>query len=288
MANNNTAPTHWKSFWFWASLLAVLISFLGLISLIWIGAAKEWFAERFAAVYTPTGAVLVAALASLGTALNYYHQAKDRYERDTEEANHKREEALWERFHKAAESFGTKDRDLVGIRQAGVYALCGVGDDWIRYRRGRGDDNTLLCSEAETISDLLCAQLRRKGHVPQAGITAGTYHENEAQVNDAIISQLAVRFNKIHGAWRGQGMVLDLRGADLSASLWSDMDLRKAVLAKADLTNIDLRRSLLSDANFTRAILDEADVSNSTITPDQIAQTASAVNVTGQPTSTGP
>nr|WP_179275172.1 pentapeptide repeat-containing protein [Rhodococcus sp. 06-1059B-a] len=288
MANNNTAPTHWKSFWFWASLIAVLVSFFGLIALIWVGAAKEWFAIRFAAVYTPAGAVLVAALASLGTALNYYHQARDRHDRDTEEANHKREAALWDRFHKAAESFGTKDRDLVGIRQAGVYALCGVGDDWIRYRRGRGDDSTILRGEAETIADLLCAQIRRRGHIVQTGVTSGSYHDNEAQINDTIISQLAIRLNKIHGAWSGLGIVLDLHGADLSKSLWSDIDLRNAVLASADLTDIDLRGSLLDGANLARAILDDADISNSTITPSQIALTASSINVTGHPTPVRP
>ncbi|OZD13031.1 pentapeptide repeat-containing protein [Rhodococcus sp. 06-156-3C] len=272
MANSRSYPSKWKSFWFWTSLLAVILALGALVALIWVGSAKEWFAERFSGVYTPAGAVLVAALASLGAALNYYHQAKDRHDRETEEANHKREAALWERFHKAAEAFGTKERDLVGIRQAGVYALCGVGDDWVRYRRGLGDEEQALKNEVETIADLLCAQLRRKAHIPACGIVRGPSHENESQVNDAIISQLAVRLNEQHGTWKGLGLILDLHGADLTKSLWANLDLRQAVLVDADMRDIDLRKSSLAGADLTRAQIEKADITGSDLTSSQLAK----------------
>ncbi|WP_196248458.1 hypothetical protein [Rhodococcoides fascians] len=147
MAKLNSYPSKWRSFWFWTSLLAVFLSLVALIGLVWAGSVKEWFAERFSGVYTPVGAVLVASFASLGAALNYYHQAKDKHDREIEESNYKREGALWDRSHRAAEAFGIKDSDLVGIRQSGVYALCGVGDDWIRHRRPLGDTDRALRNE---------------------------------------------------------------------------------------------------------------------------------------------
>ncbi|WP_268988312.1 pentapeptide repeat-containing protein [Rhodococcoides fascians] len=95
---------------------------------------------------------------------------------------------------------------------------------------------------------------------------------NESQVNDAIISQFAVRLNKQSGAWRGLGLVLDLHGADLSKSLWSNLDLRRAIFNGADMRDIDLRGCLLAGADLTRAQLEKADVSGSDLTTAQLAK----------------
>ncbi|MEU9805074.1 pentapeptide repeat-containing protein [Mycobacterium sp. NPDC050853] len=115
--------------------------------------------------------------------------------------------------------------------------------------------------ECDTIVSILCAQLKKTSHLDQT--LTKSQQEEEAAVNDAIISRLQVACQRggphgKTGAWAGR-LRLDLRGADLSESLLAGVDFTGAVLKDANLYSTEFKGALLDAANLSRADVRLAD-----------------------------
>ncbi len=242
--------------WFRVSVGSAAFFTVALASLVIGGLRWEWVANRFAATFTPLGAVVAASIASAGAA--YVH---DKQAQATERSgNREYERGLWERFQQATQLFANKDH--FATRVAGVYALCGLADEWIRHHESTGvTDHIRKRAEVETITDLLSAHLRRNLHKKTSATASAK--EIEALVNESILAQFAIRFRPTDSTstrWAGLGIVLDLHGTDLSSTLWSGVDLTGADLTRADLTDIDLRNADLTGVITKNAVFDGADL----------------------------
>ncbi|MFI7162837.1 pentapeptide repeat-containing protein [Rhodococcus erythropolis] len=95
-------------------------------------------------------------------------------------------------------------------------------------------------------------------------------------MNEAIIAQIGVHCRNVRalpgvgeirsvdvGPWADKGIVLDLRTADLSKSLWGSVELTCAVLNAANLFDIDLSEANLVGADLRWTDLRKADLSYS-------------------------
>lgn len=204
---------------------------------------------------------MVAALASAGAALTVIAQSRIAERNRREDI----ESGFWKRYDDAARQLSDPSLGFA-VRAAGVYALAGLANDWIRHHKNLAiqrntdrDANT----ECVTIIDLLCAQLRRNTHLDKE-LDKNRILE-EQLVNEAILSRLLTELRLECrladgqyecGMWVGR-TALDLRGSDLTSVRMTGLALEGAVLRDADLYDADM-----SGSNLTRADLRGADVRN--------------------------
>lgn len=250
--------------WFIISGAVAAIAGLLLITLVAAFLCWAWLPARLGQVLAPTGAVVVAAIASAGAARTLMAQS------DVAEANRLEDtNGLWQRFDKGADQLANNN---FAIRVAGVYSLVGLADDWLRrYERLEkiGLTSRVNIDECETIVHLLCAQLRRNTHVDE-NLNPFEAREEEL-VNEAIISQmkwhLAIADDaQDQGMWARKELLVDLRSTDLSNYSFNGIDLKGAVLNRANLYNTDLVSADLTDTNFFWADLRKANLKGATIT----------------------
>ncbi|MGW4371352.1 pentapeptide repeat-containing protein [Nocardia takedensis] len=137
------------------------------------------------------------------------------------------------------------------VRQAGIYALTALADDWntlaVGLRTTAGEP--ALHEEARICLDLLCAYFR------------SSIAEEDKEVRQSIVSVI----------WR-------------HAHQWSAYcyDLRRADLTGADLSSANLSDANLSDANLTNAKLGGADVTGADLTGAKLGgANLRGVNLTG-------
>lgn len=230
-------------------------------------AALRWglVADRIGGLVPPLGALVVAALASAGAARTVMAQS------DIAERNRREdiEAAMWKRYDEAAKQLGS-DQGFA-VRSAGVYALAGLANDWIRHHE-RTDELAKTerdkANEADTVVSLLCAHLRMRSQ-EAPGLSDAQIRQEEF-VNEAIISRLQVEFQRgttLHGArgmWAGR-IVIDLRGADLNKSRLAGVDFTRAVLKDADLHDADFTDAILDDADLSRAKVSQAHFTRSSM-----------------------
>ncbi|NMM92129.1 hypothetical protein B2J88_49110 [Rhodococcus sp. SRB_17] len=250
--------------WFRVSVGSAAFAAVALLALVVVGIPKEWLVVRYSAVLAPLGAIVAASIASAGAARLAMAQTANADRTRLEDA----EKDLWSRFEGAAKQLA--DKSHFAIRVAGVYAFVGLADDWLRHQRKKNADSTanVLRAECETITDTLCAYLRQNTHIQVAPGTA----KAERIVNEAIIGQFRVHLalkkkdsQEAGGQWAGIGLKLDLHGVDLERSYFNGMDLKDAVLVKADLFDVDLRGSNLDGATLRGADLSGADLTEASV-----------------------
>jgi hypothetical protein len=252
---NETRTSSGLRVWFRISLSVAVVSALLAVALVASALHWDWVAGRVGGVLAPAGAVVVAAIASAGAARTLMAQSDIAERNRLEDA----EGLLWTRFDKAAEELA--DENHFATRAAGVYSLVSLADDWIRYHqrlKAIGVESGDATTECQTIIDILCAQLRRNTHLNERLDTVEVLEET--LVNEAIIGQFAAHFwlpraedTDPTGMWAGRELLVDIRGTDLCDSLWSQVDLKGAVLKRADLYNSDLTGADLSDADLSWA-----------------------------------
>lgn len=267
--------------WFRVSMIFATASGLGLAALVGFALKFAVVTERVGGVLAPLGVVVAAALASAGAARTLIAQSEAAQVNRVEDS----ERLLWTRFGEASTQF--VDTKHFAIRAAGVYSLGGLADDWFRHHkrlRELGIEGRDEVAEAETIVDTLCAYLRQNTH-RKAGLPAGKASE-EAIINEAIIGQFGVHLKRSQGGktpaspdgvvtgglWAAKGLILDLRGADVSSARWSGIDLRSAVLRDADLYDTDLPGADLTDADLRGADLRKADLRDAALDRVQLAR----------------
>jgi uncharacterized protein YjbI with pentapeptide repeats len=178
------------------------------------------------------------------------------------------------RYTTCAEQLG---HDSPAIRQAGVYALASLADDWHIY----GND-----AERQVCIDLLCAYLRtvrapssvptttEPSLIPRrtvAGRKSLRLKQNpprppkpdpqEREVRAAVISVIKNRTGTSSPEKRWPNGVLTLSSADLT-----DANLTDASLIRADLSAADLTDAFLTAANLTAAFLIGADLTDADLT----------------------
>jgi uncharacterized protein YjbI with pentapeptide repeats len=179
------------------------------------------------------------------------------------EAEFERESALRERYVESAKLL-SDDRNP-SVREAGVYALAALADDWSRFGEVHGQID-LAKSEIDVCVSLLCSYLRanrRMKDVPSPEASIGqlrvdkSMSADERSVRETICQVLAERL----GEWRAIGSVgsssrlLDLRNADLQHADLANADLRAGVLANTDLSGAILNNADLSDAVLVSSTL---------------------------------
>lgn len=208
---------------------------------------------------------MVAALASAGAALTVIAQSRIAERNRREDI----ESGFWKRYDDAARQLSNPNLGFA-VRAAGVYALGGLANDWIRHHDRLGQQRGIdrdANSECATIIDLLCAQLRRNTHLDEK-LQTDQVHE-EQLINEAIIgrfitelqrpqhNKMASKAGKNGGMWVGRTQ-LDLRGSDLTSVRMTNLALREAVLRDADLYDADLSGSDLTEADLRGADVRDA------------------------------
>jgi hypothetical protein len=285
----NESPRRSSGLREWFVISCVVAGLAGLLLIALVGAALhwDWVSGRVGDVLAPVGAALAAAIASAGAARTLLAQSTIAQRDRLEDA----ERLLWERFQKGAEQLSD---ERYAIRAAGVYSLAGLADDWIRHHErskaldADGSRSRPESAECETIVDILCAYLRGNRHLNMN--LNESQRKEEAIVNEAIIAQIASHTRLTGnangdpppqrlGLWARRGIVMDLRGADLSKVLFRHVDLKGAILYRANLYDADLRGADLAGAQmykadlrktwFADALLTEADLAEATYDPRQ-------------------
>ena len=165
-----------------------------------------------------------------------------------------RESGLRDRYTTAAQQLAD---DSPAIREAGIYALAALGDDWIQYGE-LTHQRQLGRSELQVCVNLLCSYLRANRRI-------GTdeqeeTREEELNVRRSVVGVLRLRSSSWRKKRSGWGYVsLPLNRADLTNANLTDADLTGADLSGANLTGANLM-----DANLTRASLMDANLTRAT------------------------
>ena len=264
-----TEQAHALAAWYRISVATALGSALCLITLVTAALHWEWVSDRVGGVLTPLGAVVVAASASAGAARTVIAQGAITEANRLDDA----QGLMWKRFDEGAKQLSDKH---FATRIAGVHSLVGLSDDWLRHHQRRAELGMGLSGaavECETIVYTLCAQLRRNTH--QIAGLSPTELSEENLVNETICGHLGWHLLKNdqrpeeNGTWADLGLLIDLRGVDLSTVIWRGVDLESAVLKRADLFDADLRGAVLGGADMQwadvrKAHLDDATISSAT------------------------
>lgn len=175
-----------------------------------------------------------------------------------------RETNLRDRYTAAAEQLGDPHG---AIREAGVHALSGLADDWLRHGEATGNRD-YAHSQARVCVHLLCSYLRanRTQHDDTSAASADPGVEftlTEVGVRNSIVGVLRERLS----AWRttenewikAEQLETDDRIViDLSSAMLRDVDLTKADLSGVILVNADLSRADLTKAQLVGANLQGA------------------------------
>ncbi|NKR52916.1 hypothetical protein GS481_01840 [Rhodococcus hoagii] len=227
-------------------------------------------AQPVATAFAGAGAITAGALAYLNGQRTRRLDAKHHAAEDARD----RESSLRERYSEAARQLADPSP---AIREAGVYAIAALADDWYRFGTLH-DEHKLGKSEQRTCVNLLCSYLRAN-RLPDVATpldraialsypgtaskerdaAAQNYREavgaerEEQSVRATILSVFRDRMDR----WREEGVTsLDLGGANLR-----DGDLHGVDLSDSNLREADLSRADLCRANFRNSNLDGARMS---------------------------
>ncbi|MGY5210042.1 pentapeptide repeat-containing protein [Nocardia gipuzkoensis] len=267
-------------------------TWLGLVVMVGGGAAAfgiaNGFSQPLATFLAGTGAVIAGALAYLNgqhsrDQAEIHHKAdiaRDR-ERHREDAHRARESALRDRYTAVAAQIA---HGSAAIRQAGVYALAALADDWHAFGE---DDERQVCinllqwylrvpfpeadnpekpdlSEREirqTILAILTQRRRRPADDPKSwASTSVSLHQvslPKCNLSDFDLARLSVYSANLNSA--------DLRGVRFLDADLRHADLGGANLLVANLSGAGARRAILDGAILRHAILRGADLSNATL-----------------------
>ncbi|MFI7001402.1 pentapeptide repeat-containing protein [Nocardia sp. NPDC050175] len=214
-------------------------------------------------------------------------------ERHAEDSRRAQVSTLRDRYTAIAAQIA--DTNSAAIRQAGVYALTALADDWHAFGE---DDERQVCinllqwylrvpfpvgddpekpdlSEREirqTIVGILTERRRRPAEHPKSWATTVISLHQASLPNcvfwginlaDLHLPDVDLSNAKLAGADLTNA---DLHGADLHDADLHDADLRSADLKDAKLAGAKLTGAKLDDAHLFRSILVEADLANATLT----------------------
>ncbi|MFF0284450.1 pentapeptide repeat-containing protein [Rhodococcus aetherivorans] len=195
-----------------------------------------------------------------------------------------RESNLRERYTTAASQLGDENP---AIREAGIYAVGALADDWVRFGEQAGQKD-LARSELQACVNLLCSYLRANRRISggealpdsasERGMAAAPaqIRAEEYDVRRAVVGVIRERSEQWHlHSDGGAALVLDLGGADLDSDDLVGADLSGVILSGANLTQADLAGAKLvkaridmaelSDVLMHRAKLADADLSLSNL-----------------------
>ncbi|MFI6573964.1 pentapeptide repeat-containing protein [Nocardia fluminea] len=231
----------------------------------------EWFTQPLATVLTGVLAVFAATIALGGVLLNRRQTEKHftgKQEQDRAQFDRKHEleriEGLRKRYTSSAEQLAHAS---AAIRQAGVYALTALADDW----HAIGEDE-----ERQVCIDLLQWYLRVPFPQPMEGEQPDLSEREIRQTILAILTRRRRRPTEDPKSWaevsidlrqislpncalvRFDLADLSLPGADLHGARLSGADLSGADLPGADLHSANLNDANLNDANLFAADLQGA------------------------------
>ncbi|MCA1008987.1 pentapeptide repeat-containing protein [Rhodococcus hoagii] len=215
------------------------------------GSSEFWdiAAQPVATAFAGIGAIAAGALAFANGHRTRLQDARHH----AESSERDREAGLRVRYTESAKQLADENP---AIREAGVYAVAALADDWHRFG-ARTSQRELGDSEQQVCVNLLCSYLRANRHQDAAEARSEQAERQEGAVRSTVVSVLRLRLNR----WREQGVAtLDLAGADLRGENLEGLDFSKANLTKADLSNAnllsaDLSGALLSNANLFDATL---------------------------------
>jgi hypothetical protein len=149
------------------------------------------------------------------------------------------------------------------VRQAGVYALAALADDWNNWGNRNQQlshaDSSSIHDEARACLDLICAFMR------------ASRDPADLEVRQSLVSVIRHHLEKWPGySYDLRGVILrdadlsamnltrtDFGGADLNGANLAHADLTGAILANADLTGANLAGAQLGGADLTGVIHDE-------------------------------
>lgn len=167
-------------------------------------------------------------------------------ERHQEDSRHTKESALRDRYTAIATQIA---HESAAIRQAGVYALTALADDWHVF----GEDD-----ERQVCINLLQWYLRVP--LPQSD-DAEQPDRSEREVRQTIVGILTQRRRRPPGdpkSWASTS--ISLSQASLRRCSLTDFNLAGLDLSNADLTRANLRGADLTNTNLTNTILYEANL----------------------------
>lgn len=201
--------------------------------------------------------------------LAFYNGEKSRRQeaqkhRETMDRDHASE--LRARYTTAARQLGD---DNAAIREAGIYAIAAIIDDWIRSTADHSADFTQVHGEVRACVNLLCSYLRANRRTTEPSdqtVPTANFTVEESSVRSSIVSVLRDR----SGAWHAfedpyilngsmperSRISIDLSGANLVAA-----NFDRAVLSGAQLIGTNL-----ADATFAWADLSDTAMGNSILT----------------------
>ncbi|WP_433734922.1 pentapeptide repeat-containing protein (plasmid) [Nocardia sp. CA-129566] len=203
--------------------------------------------QPYATVITGALAVVVALIALTGVLLTR-SQAERHFSR-----THALEQTkgLRERYTTCAEQLA---HTSPAVRQAGVYGLAALADDW---------NNRTLHEEARVCLDLLCAYLRA---------STGPEDQEVRHSIAAVIRRHADQWSRYRYDLHGADLTsADLTGAKLIGANLTDAKLRHTNLHEAKLPSADLTRADLTDADLTSAHLFGTDLTGANLTAAYVA-----------------
>ncbi|MBF6341763.1 pentapeptide repeat-containing protein [Nocardia abscessus] len=203
----------------------------------------EWFTQPVATVLTGVLAVVAATIALGGVLLNRRQTEKH----FTAKHELERVEALRKRYTSSAEQLA---HDSAAIRQAGVYALTALADDW----HAIGEDE-----ERQVCIDLLQWYLRVPFPQPMEGEQPDLSEREIRQTILAVLTRRRRRPTEDPKSWTEAS--IDLRQISLPNCTLASLDLADLSLFSADLTDASLY-----GANLTGADLDGANLTGASLT----------------------
>lgn len=212
------------------------------------GTTRFWdiAAQPLATLFAGIGAITAGGLA-------FYNGHKSR----ELEADHHRESSTQEREANLRGRYTTAASQLAddnpAIREAGVYAIAALTDDWFRLGTSTGQLE-LAGSEQQVCVNLLCSYLRANRLVGEE--TGWDEETAELAVRATIVAVLRERL----GTWKKQGVAaVNLSGAYLARAQMTEIDLSGADLSGACLSSAKLVRSNLERANLSDCDLSDTD-----------------------------
>ena len=187
-----------------------------------------------------------------------------------------RESGLRDRYTTAATQLSD---DHSAVREAGVFAVAALADDWLRFGLLTGQAE-LAQSELQVCVELLCSYLRANRRIEaeeHGASTAPAYrsvgYPSNNSTRPVISEERAVR-NSIAGVLRDRGrrwsahplvsseLPIDLAFADLTGCRLDSANLGRAMLVGVNFTAASLEVARLSVADLTHANLSGAELTN--------------------------
>ncbi|WP_280254025.1 pentapeptide repeat-containing protein [Nocardia abscessus] len=262
------------------------------------------FSQPLATLLAGSGALAAGILAYVNgqrtrDLTEVHHQAemareRERHRDDTRRAQ---ESSLRDRYTAIAAQIA---HDSAAIRQAGVYALTALADDWHAFGEDEerqvcinllqwylrvpfpraADSGELDLSELEirqTIVGILAQRRGRSADDPKSwASTSISLHK--ASLPNSGLRGIRLTALDLSGANLADA---DLNRADLTDANLTDADLAGTDLAGADLAGAELNRTKLPDANLNRANLNRANLTHANLTRANLSEvTLSGANLT--------